>query len=341
MFWKIIRLILSKPFIPSVLVSILLAYLFPEVGVKGGIIRPEITVKYGAVFIIFLISGLSLKTEEFTSVTKQCHLHLFIQGFTLIFIPLVVQILITYFGGLGVAYDLQRGFVAVSCMPPPVSSAVILTKAAGGNEAAAVFNSALGSFLGIFATPALLFILLGHAGEVSFWVTVFQITSTVVMPVLLGQYIKCRTSNIMGRKKQLSLIGNLMLLLIIFTTFCDTFSQELEWLSFPTVFVTVFIVICLQALFMYLVFRFMVHFSLYFSPEDTICALFCATHKSLTLGFPLLQVLHGNEPSFALISFPLLVYHPTQILFGSLLVPSAQTWIQEKNKWYKTHWCHV
>ena len=32
-------------------------------------------------------------------------------------------------------------------MPPPVSSAVILTKAVGGNDAAAIFNSALGSFL--------------------------------------------------------------------------------------------------------------------------------------------------------------------------------------------------
>lgn len=35
----------------------------------------------------------------------------------------------------------------VGCMPPPVSSAVILTKAVGGNDAAAIFNSAFGSFL--------------------------------------------------------------------------------------------------------------------------------------------------------------------------------------------------
>ena len=35
----------------------------------------------------------------------------------------------------------------VGCMPPPVSTAVILTKAVGGNDAAAVFNSAFGSFI--------------------------------------------------------------------------------------------------------------------------------------------------------------------------------------------------
>ena len=44
----------------------------------------------------------------------------------------------------------------VGCMPPPVSSAVIIAKAIGGNEAAAIFNSALGSFLGITVTPLLL-----------------------------------------------------------------------------------------------------------------------------------------------------------------------------------------
>ena len=50
-------------------------------------------------------------------------------------------------------------FITLSCMPPPVSSAVILTKAVGGNEAAAVFNSILGSFLGVFVTPLTLFLM--------------------------------------------------------------------------------------------------------------------------------------------------------------------------------------
>lgn len=43
-------------------------------------------------------------------------------------------------------------------MPPPVSSAVIFTKAVGGNDAAAIFNSAFGSFLGIVVSPILVFL---------------------------------------------------------------------------------------------------------------------------------------------------------------------------------------
>ena len=50
----------------------------------------------------------------------------------------------------------NNSLLVVGCLPPPVSSAVILTRAAGGNEASAIFNSALGSFLGIFTTPMLL-----------------------------------------------------------------------------------------------------------------------------------------------------------------------------------------
>lgn len=41
----------------------------------------------------------------------------------------------------------------MACMPPPVSSAVILTRAAQGNETAAILNSVLGSFIGIIITP--------------------------------------------------------------------------------------------------------------------------------------------------------------------------------------------
>lgn len=53
--------------------------------------------------------------------------------------------------------------ITVSVMPPPVSTAVILTKAVGGNEAGAVFNSALGSFLGIIITPLCLLLFVSIA----------------------------------------------------------------------------------------------------------------------------------------------------------------------------------
>ena len=50
-------------------------------------------------------------------------------------------------------WSISIRLITVGCMPPPVSSAVILTRAAGGNEAAAVFNSVMGSLIGVIFTP--------------------------------------------------------------------------------------------------------------------------------------------------------------------------------------------
>lgn len=51
---------------------------------------------------------------------------------------------------------LKSSLITVGCMPPPVSSAVILTRSAGGNETAALFNSIIGSLLGVIITPIIL-----------------------------------------------------------------------------------------------------------------------------------------------------------------------------------------
>lgn len=75
----------------------------------------------------------------------------------------------------------------VGCMPPPVSSAVILTKAVGGNEAAAIFNSAFGSFLVssvVVAKPNSSFLTHRGTGEVigfsRFWHTSMSIVISVI-----------------------------------------------------------------------------------------------------------------------------------------------------------------
>ncbi|XP_051475050.1 sodium/bile acid cotransporter 7 isoform X4 [Apus apus] len=50
-------------FIFGIVLVIAVARLEPAVGVKGGALKPEITITYIAVSAIFFNSGLSLKTE--------------------------------------------------------------------------------------------------------------------------------------------------------------------------------------------------------------------------------------------------------------------------------------
>ncbi|GFS29644.1 glycosylphosphatidylinositol anchor attachment 1 protein [Nephila pilipes] len=304
-----------------------------KIGAKGGILKPEVTVKYGAIFLIFFISGLSLQSKELVAATYLLRVHLFIQIFSLLFIPIFVQIFVQLLEQFYPNSNLLIGFITVSCMPPPVSSAVLLTKKVGGNEAVAVFNSALGSLLGLLVTPALLYLFFNGSGDVPIWSAILQLSLTVVFPVVVGQGSRMIIGYILPKYKFfLSVTGNFLLLLIIYTTFCDTFSSHNEAFTLSTVIITTITVILLQFILLGLAFYVSTSFLFRFTPEDIIAVLYCSTHKSLTLGFPMLKVLYANQAQFILISFPLLVYHPMQILIGSFLVPFLQKWMQNKTR---------
>ncbi|XP_032080051.1 sodium/bile acid cotransporter 7 isoform X2 [Thamnophis elegans] len=121
-------------FMLGIVLAITVAKLEPAFGVKGGPLKPEITITYVAVSTIFFNSGLSLKTEELTSALMHVKLHLFVQIFTLVFFPTVIWLFLQLLSITSINEWLLKGLQTVGCMPPPVSSAVILTKAVGGNE---------------------------------------------------------------------------------------------------------------------------------------------------------------------------------------------------------------
>lgn len=45
------------------------------------------------------------------------------------------------------------------------------------------------------------------------------------------------------------------------------------------------------------------------------------------IGIPILRILFAGYAHFSQITLPLLVYHPTQIILGGLLVPTLKRWL--------------
>uniref|UniRef100_A0AAZ3R0K1 Sodium/bile acid cotransporter n=1 Tax=Oncorhynchus tshawytscha TaxID=74940 RepID=A0AAZ3R0K1_ONCTS len=305
-------------FIIGIVAAIVSAKLQPAVGLKGGPLRPEFTITYVAVSAIFFNSGLSLKTEELTSALLHVKLHLFVQSFTLVFFPVAMWLCIKLLALTSINTWLLRGLQTVGCMPPPVSSAVILTKAVGGNE---VFTYNLGS-----------------SSSVPFSSIFSQLFMTVVVPLILGQVSRRFLRDWLERRKPpFGVISSLVLLMIIYTTFCETFSNpdiELDHLSLLLI---TFIIFCIQLSFMLLTFVFSTQKQSGFTPADTVAIMFCATHKSLTLGIPMLKIVFEGYEHLSLISVPLLIYHPAQILLGSILVPTIKSWMNSRQKVDKTH----
>uniref|UniRef100_G3Q413 Sodium/bile acid cotransporter n=1 Tax=Gasterosteus aculeatus aculeatus TaxID=481459 RepID=G3Q413_GASAC len=312
-------------FIIGIVLVILSAKLQPSVGVRGGPLKPEISVAYVAVSLIFFNSGLSLKTEELTSALLHVRLHLFVQTFTLVFFPLAVWLLLKVLALTAIDQWLLRGLQTVSCMPPPVSSSVILTKA---SEAAAIFNSAFGSFL-----FGLLFLQLGSSSSVPFSSIFSQLFMTVVVPLVLGQVCRGFLREYLERRKlPFGAVSSGVLLMIIYTTFCDTFSNPHIELDPTSLLLVVLIIFFIQLSFMLLTFAFSTRSGSGFSPADTVAIVFCSTHKSLTLGIPMLKIVFKGYEHLSLISVPLLIYHPAQILLGSVLVPTIRSWMTSQQK---------
>uniref|UniRef100_A0ABK0LNG7 Sodium/bile acid cotransporter n=1 Tax=Rattus norvegicus TaxID=10116 RepID=A0ABK0LNG7_RAT len=294
---RLLERVRKEWFMVGIVVAIGAAKLEPSVGVNGGPLKPEITVSYIAVATIFFNSGLSLKTEELTSALVHLKLHLFIQVFTLAFFPTTIWLFLQLLSVTSINEWLLKGLQTVGCMPPPVSSAVILTKAVGGNEAAAIFNSAFGSFLGIVVTPVLLLLFLGSSSSVPFTSIFSQLFMTVVVPLVIGQIVRRYIKDWLERKKPpFGVVSSSVLLMIIYTTFCDTFSNPNIDLDKFSLILILFIIVSIQLSFMLLTFVFSTRNNSGFTPADTVAIIFCSTHKSLTLGLRCDSSAPGGTP---------------------------------------------
>lgn len=319
----------NTKFVLGIFIVILLAKLFPSIGETGGVLKPEITVKYVAVAIIFLNSGLTLPSKDLKAAVLRWDIHLFIQAFTFMVFPTLMFGLVSLLRRTFLHHGLLEGLTILSTLPPPVSSAIILTKAVGGNEAAAVFNSAFGSILGIFTTPSLILMLL-DASEIHIPTQKIFLSLMLkcVAPLLIGQLIRYLCYHWLSRQAiPYRTISNLMIQLIVFNTFCNMFSRQGINLDFSSLLFIVIIVILLQLCLMYSLPRLSSSNLLPYSSSDSVTITYCCTHKSLTLGIPVIELIFEGDPLMAFRIIPLLVYGPLQIILGVLSIDNMSSWL--------------
>ena len=149
-------------FLTGMIAAILLAWLFPTPGAKGGAMHPEILVKAG-VALIFFLHGVALSFDKLKAGTLRWPLHLIVQVATFVFFPLLGLALLAIFGRF-LPPNLHLGFFFLCALPSTVSSSVAMTAAARGNVPVAVFNATLSSLIGIFLTPLWIGLVIGTSG---------------------------------------------------------------------------------------------------------------------------------------------------------------------------------
>ena len=129
------------------------------------------------------------------------------------------------------------------------------------------------------------------------------------------------------RKKKFLRARETSLLWICYTTFCQTFlvGTPLGLGSFLLMFLIVFVVYMLYAT---------LNFGLYglgclnFSRADRLCLLFCGTQKTVAMGIPLMSTIFEDNDNLGIYVVPLLIYHPLQLIVGSLMTSKLAVWAE-------------
>jgi sodium/bile acid cotransporter 7 len=309
-------------------VAFALAWFWPEIASRGGWLRPELTTKLG-VGLIFLLQGLLLPTAAIRAALGQVRLHAVVQGMTFVGFPLL-GLALAWLLGRWLPEELRIGLIYLSVLPSTVSSASVLTAAAGGNTAGAICNAVLSSLLGIVLTPALLALALGGPGAgagggIDTGRVVVELIKLILLPLLAGQLLRLRLGEWAARhKKRLGTFSTGVILFIVFAAFCDAARAEV-WtrhgaalpLEAAGLALLLFVLAtgCTRAWVK----------AAGLAEGDAIAAEFCAVQKTLASGVPLAGVIFAGDPRTGLILLPLLIYHPLQLsLHGALAARLAR-----------------
>lgn len=309
-------------FLLGMIFATVLAWAFPEPGAAGGWLHPEFVTKAG-VALIFFLHGLVLSFAALRAGALNWRLHLLVQACTFLLFPLVGLGLKAVLGGR-LSAELSLGLFFLCALPSTVSSSIAMTAAARGNIAGAVFNATLSSLIGIVLTPAwVAWVMKTSGGAPPILPVVLDLLRWLVLPLALGQALRPLLGQwALQHKARISLVDRVTILLLVYTSFCDSFKQGV-WTGRAGGQLALLTGVCLALFAVVMFVTSAASRALGFPREDRIAAMFCGSKKTLASGVPMAKLIFGAHPGLGLILLPIMIYHPLQLVICGLL---AQRW---------------
>ena len=312
-------------FLIGMIAATVLAWAAPGPGAAGGWLHPELLTKAG-VALIFFLHGVALSFGAMRAGVLNWRLHALVQSFTFLIFPLIGLALMAALHGR-VAPELQLGVFYLCALPSTVSSSVAMTATARGNVAGAVFNATLSSLIGIFLTPLWVAFVMKTSGQsVPLGPVILDLLRWLVLPLAVGQALHPWLGAAAARHKaKISLVDRGTILLLVYTSFCDSFKQGV-WSGHGTGQVVLVSLVCAALFAVVMVLTAKSARALGFSREDKLAAIFCGSKKTLASGVPMAKLIFGAHPGLGLILLPIMIYHPLQLIVCGVL---AQRWGRE------------
>lgn len=311
-------------FVILLLLSILVAWIAPNLGMPNQWFSPSEVAAWG-VSIIFFFYGLKLSPDKLKVGLSNLKLHLLVQLSTFVLFPILILAAMCCVPEWRDNYYIWLGVYFVATLPSTVSSSVVMVSIASGNVPAAIFNASLSSLIGVLLTPLLmsLFISTGE-GANSLQDIIVKLIFQVIVPVGAGMVLNRWWGGYAEKhKRMLRLFDQTVILAIVYTAFCEGFAGGV----FESVSVTELVVltVAMTALF------FAVYYIIYllcramkFNRPDRITALYCGSKKSLVHGTVMSRVIVADASLVGIIILPIMIYHALQLLIVSVMANQEQ-----------------
>ena len=305
-------------FVIALVGAIALAKFLPGPGAMTGAFSLQTIADYG-VSLIFFFYGLKLSPRELKSGLANWQLHTVVQSATFLIFPLLILLLMQFFGHWGNRL-FWIGTFYLAALPSTVSSSVVMVSMARGNIPAAIFNASLSSLAGVFITPLWMGIILTSGGEAYDLSSVFiKLSLQVLLPVTLGLLLHKRFGHIALRNSnRLKVFDQTVILLIVYTSFCESFINKMFDGHSSTEIILLGAAMVLLFFVVYYIIKFISRM-LKFSVEDEITAVFSGSKKSLVHGTVMSKVLFPGISGVGVILLPLMLYHTLQLIIVSVI----------------------
>jgi sodium/bile acid cotransporter 7 len=302
----------------GLLAVVVLAFQFPEWGSANSVLPLSEIAEYG-VSVIFFFYGLKLSPDKLKAGLFNWRLHLLIQSSTFILFPIVIILIHSFFGNMGNQL-LWIGFFYVAALPSTVSSSVVMVSIAGGNMSAAIFNASISSILGVFVTPIWMALFMNEVHtNIDTTQVIIKLCFQVIAPVVLGLLLHQWFGGIIDRyRNALRLFDQTIILLIVFTSFCESVAGNM----FAGFSIAEILLIAIAMLVLFLsMFGLMYLLSVLFklNREDRIAMLFCGSKKSLVQGAVMGKALFPDPLMLGVVLLPLMLYHALQLIVSGII----------------------
>ncbi|QCI95353.1 bile acid:sodium symporter family protein [Novosphingobium sp. EMRT-2] len=305
---------LVEPFILALLGTVLLASVLPARGQWAAVAERAAD---AGIVLLFFLHGAKLSREAIWDGMRNWKLHLATLGVTFALFP-----------ALGLAFGklpfvppaFATGLLFLTLLPSTVQSSIAFTAIARGNVAAAVCAASFSNFVGIFATPALVALLMGGTTGGISWQSVETILLQLLLPFVVGHLLRPWVGAFVARHK--ALVGRVdrgSILLVVYSAFGAAVVEGL-WQRVSPESLVVLSVLCVVLLGIALLLTTLLGRAMKLPRADAAVLLFCGSKKSLASGVPMAGVLFAPA-QVGIVLLPVMLFHQFQLIACAMIAP--------------------